>query len=274
MSEVGSRFAKTSINCDVHGAVEVLAGWPICGECAEQRRVAEAAARQAKQEAAARTECIESALKASGLVGRFLTATLDTFEVSDSKRRAALRAARLFADAVGAPEWRVLWLIGTPGTGKTHLASGIVRHVIEQHYPLTAAIRTVGEIIAEHRSLWDPYHREQRRAHNETIAREGGSPSRPTTTDELAAWLGSRSLLVIDDLGATRLGDAELEILFNVVDLRYRACRPTVITSNLPARDLAEQLGLRLTDRLQERATIVPCAWPSRRPGPLNRTPA
>lgn len=266
MSEIRDRLKKTTITCDRHGAVETLVGWPSCSQCNEERR----AVQDAAEKAAERRDRVDAAIRSSGLVGRFAIATLDSFEAPDRKCLAALNAARDFADSVTAPAWRTLWLLGSPGAGKTHLASGIVRRVIEQHYPLTAAIRTVGEIVAEHRALWDQHLRDERRTYNSTFARGGGGWL-PTTTDELTSWFGSRSLLAIDDVGATRLGDAELEILFNVVDLRYRACKPTVITSNLPVKEFAAHVGARLSDRLLENAAIVSCAWPSRRQGPMNR---
>lgn len=274
LDQVRNHFEKITINCGVHGVVEALAYRPSCRLCAEQRWIEDQARLQAERDATERRECIEAALQASGLIGRFHGATLDNFEATDAKQHAAVNAARRFADGAVNLAWGALWLLGKPGTGKTHLASGVVRHVIRQHHPLTAAIRTVGEIVTEHRALWDQRERDKRRLHNESARGGVGRPSLSTTTDELAAWLGGRSLLAIDDLGATRLGDPELEVLFHVVDLRYRACLPTVITSNLPAAVLAEQLGARLTDRLQENATIVACTWPSHRQGPLNRTAA
>ena len=279
MSELSIRMTRTTITCPKHGEIETLERHPSCRLCSDEERETRAEQQRHERAAEVQRNRLKAAFSLSGLVGRFETATFENFEASEPKHIAARNAAREFADGVrdlaaGVTNsvWRTLWLLGPPGTGKTHLASSIVHHVIVQHFPLSAAIRTVCEIVAEHRQLWDRDLREKRREFNEHFVRGSDHLAWiPASTDDLVEWLGNRSLLAIDDIGASRLNDAELELLFNVVDLRYRMRRPTVITSNLPVSDLAAQIGSRLADRLQENASIVACAWPSQRKGPLNR---
>ena len=51
-------------------------------------------------------------------------------------------------------------------------------------------------------------------------------------------------LLVIDDLGVERQSEYMREIVFNVVDSRYRSDLPTIITTNLDLKDIKEPADL------------------------------
>ena len=62
-------------------------------------------------------------------------------------------------------------------------------------------------------------------------------------------------LLIIDDLGAERSTDFALEKVYNVVDSRYRAKRPIILTTNLSMEEMKETLDIRYTrifDRIFE----------------------
>lgn len=72
-------------------------------------------------------------------------------------------------------------------------------------------------------------------------------------------------LLVLDEIGAGFSSDAERVQLFDVIDMRYKLGRPTVVLSNLTAKDMRPILGERTFDRLREGATLLTCSWPSHR---------
>ena len=77
--------------------------------------------------------------------------------------------------------------------------------------------------------------------------------------------LGRMGLLVLDEIGAGFSSDAERVQLFDVIDMRYKLGRPTVVLSNLTAKDMKPILGERTFDRLREGATLLTCSWPSHR---------
>jgi DNA replication protein DnaC len=57
-----------------------------------------------------------------------------------------------------------------------------------------------------------------------------------------------------------------LELLYRVVDRRYRDRRPTWVTINATgSADAEAKLGSQVWDRLQEGATVIPCRWTSYR---------
>ena len=59
-------------------------------------------------------------------------------------------------------------------------------------------------------------------------------------------------LLVLDDLGAERVTDWTVEVLYGITNARYEAQLPTVFTSNHSLDDLDERLSARIADRILE----------------------
>lgn len=67
------------------------------------------------------------------------------------------------------------------------------------------------------------------------------------------------SLLVIDDLGAERNTEFSAEMVYNVIDTRYRSGKPLIITTNLTLSDLEKPEDLtyrRIYDRVLEMCPI------------------
>lgn len=123
-----------------------------------------------------------------------------------------------------------LVLLGAPGTGKTHLACGIVRHVTEKGG--RARYATVLDAIGTIRAT---YSRGAERSEEETMAA-----------------LCDVDVLALDEVGRQTDTAYEREMLFRILDRRYRETRPTVLVSNLTRDKLAEFLGAALADRTRE----------------------
>lgn len=71
----------------------------------------------------------------------------------------------------------------------------------------------------------------------------------------LIARLNRAKLLIIDDLGAERSTDYALEKVYDIVDSRYRAKLPIILTMNLSMTELKESTDIRYTriyDRIFE----------------------
>jgi DNA replication protein DnaC len=86
----------------------------------------------------------------------------------------------------------------------------------------------------------------------------------PATADpaEFARYC-SAGLLALDDIGAFRLSEWDLDHLGELADERWSERRPTVITSN--KTDLQGLLGPRISSRLQHGALVVELSGPDRR---------
>jgi DNA replication protein DnaC len=73
-------------------------------------------------------------------------------------------------------------------------------------------------------------------------------------------------LLAIDDLGATRLSEWDMDHLGELIDTRWADRRPTVVTSNIS--DLRTVLGPRISSRLAHHALVAEMTGPDRRRQP------
>lgn len=189
-------------------------------------------------------------LGAARLPARFARRTLDDFEERDEDCRGALAAARHLVENWGEPGLRGLLVLGSNGTGKTHLAAGIMqalmaRGVATRFY---TAIELTDEFIAAARR-WQ--------------------------LRELSDALATVPLLVLDDLGKEffRTVDAEereasafaLSRLFEVINGRYEEERVTVVTSNLSEDEIARRYGRAVFSRMAETMRLVPLAGEDRR---------
>lgn len=239
-------------NCEKHGAFvstcylrDRWSGCPKCSDEAEAERRADAIRLQRK-------ELIDTRLRKSGLQGRFQDATFDAFTASTPAQQKVLDACRQYVATMSRATKFGLWLIGPPGTGKTHLGSAMVRYAIE-HREVSAEIHSGRDIVRMLRATWG--NRERGRTWD----------GRATTEDGLIDDFASLSLLVIDEVGASFGSEAEQVQLFDIIDLRYRYERPTILLSNLPAKGLKEAIGDRSYDRLREGAQVLVCGWESHR---------
>jgi DNA replication protein DnaC len=99
----------------------------------------------------------------------------------------------------------------------------------------------------------------------------------PTLLDELLEWrarpqlmreLAAVDLLVLDDFGVRALTDWEVGYLDEIVERRYHARRPMVVTANLTVHDLrSDERWARMVDRWRERtaADVIATGAVSRR---------
>lgn len=121
-----------------------------------------------------------------------------------------------------------LMFLGTCGTGKTFLAACIANALLDEGFTvlMTNFPRLVNTISG---------------------MREG--------KQEYIDSLNNYSLLIIDDLGVERQSEYVAEIVQNIVDSRYRAGLPVVITTNLSPKDFTETQDIaktRLYSRISE----------------------
>ncbi len=214
-----------------------------CQACkAEEERT-----RRADEELAQRRERETTLLARSGLQGRYLDATFDSFVAKTEDQRKVLAACRQYAENLNRQNSAGLWLIGPVGTGKTHLGAAMVNHLIRVR-GVPARIASSRQLIRDLRGTW----------------RKDSSDSE----DDVIQDYGRMPLLILDEVGVAFGTEAEQTQLFDVIDLRYQLSLPTVLLSNLPPAGLKAWLGDRLFDRLREDARVLICEWASfRGPG-------
>lgn len=249
-----SQQSRTDGVCAVHGEYPVdrhsnglLKGWsqwcPTCLAEQQARREAQAEADQRAHQARQKESRKMGRLNSCGAEGRYRHATFESFRATTDAHRRAVKACTTFCETFARDSGNTLFLIGPPGTGKTHLLSAMVKRVIEDH-DCAAELVTGPGLIRRVRATWS---------------------KREQTEEQVLDDLAELSLLAIDEIGLAAPTESELRILFEVIDGRYVRGRPTLIASNLTLPMLAELLGERIFDRLAENHRAVVMQWPSYR---------
>ncbi len=127
--------------------------------------------------------------------------------------------ARDLAKRVADGESLYLW--GAFGTGKTHLASAIARRLVWAG----KSVRMLTGIDL-------------------TMQLQATYGSRESEADAMGAFARC-GVLVMDDLGKEPPSDWALSRLFAVVNARYDALRPVIVTTNYERGSLVERMGKR-----------------------------
>jgi DNA replication protein DnaC len=135
-----------------------------------------------------------------------------------------------------------LLLLGVTGVGKTHEAYGAMRELAVSGVYTQWQVTTAADLYAALR----PRHGVDSEA-------------------EFRRYRDAR-LLLVDDLGAERKPtEFTEEINFRLINHRYEHHLPTLMTSNVRPRDLADRLGDRVISRLAEMCQRVPMEGHDRR---------
>lgn len=165
-----------------------------------------------------------------------------TFENDDRKNEKLSDAMQKYAEnfAKYRREGKGLLLHGTVGTGKTYFAACIANRLIDSGYDvlMTNFARLTNQV-------------------------QSASDKQKVIDD-----LNDYALIVVDDLGAERTSEYMQEMVFNIIDSRYRAGLPIIITTNLPMEEIKkpqDRNRARIYDRILQRCFPVEVSGASRR---------
>ena len=165
-----------------------------------------------------------------------------TFDNDDQSRPKLTEMAKRYVNNFDNfyKEGKGLLLYGDVGTGKTYIACMIANALIDKGYPVL--VTNFARIL---NTLQGTFERQ-----------------------EYLDSLNQFKLLVIDDLGVERDTGFAKEQVFNIIDSRYRAGKPMIITTNLSMQKLATESDLsdkRVYDRIIERCFPIEVSGESRR---------
>lgn len=134
-----------------------------------------------------------------------------------------------------------LLLHGTVGTGKTFYAACIANALIDAGYRVK--MTNFASLTNQIQGMFDG-------------------------KQDFIESLNQYTLLIIDDLGTERKSEFMQEMVFNIIDSRYRSGLPFIITTNLTTDEIKkpQEIGYsRIYDRILERCFPVEVSGASRR---------
>lgn len=167
-----------------------------CPKCEQEREEADRKEQEIAQEAIRIVR-----LRSFNIEPMYLGATLDNLEIlTDDHRRAVDYARSMISEKRGK-----LVLLGSNGTGKTHIAVGVVRE-------LRGAIYSMYEITTRIRASYVSGAKE--------------------TELEIVDNLSRLPMLAIDEIGRTKGSDAETNWLSYIIDKRHVRKLPLILISN------------------------------------------
>ena len=197
-------------------------------------------------------------LAAAQIPERYRECTLDGFDPAfpgaDSSLREALLTARRFVDAYPVDTaGKGLLFTGSIGVGKTHLAVGVLRRLVQE--------RGVKGLFCDYRELLKNI-------------QNSYNPQVNTTELELLKPIFSAEVLVLDDMGAQKPNEWVWDTVALILNTRYNNRQSTIITTNYPdlpaagagmsgperaAREqtLGDRIGDRMRSRLSEMCVCV-----------------
>ena len=178
-------------------------------------------------------------LEQAGIPARYRHCTLDSFELwnsEDPTLAKTLRAVQEFVDLYPADD-KGLLLMGSVGTGKTHLAVAALQQIMrEKTPPVRGRFADFTALVLEIQMTFD-----------------GSGSSR-----EILRPLIEADLLVLDELGAGKTTPWVMDLLYYLVNTRYLEGRVTLFTTNFSdfprgqTESLTDRVSARIRSRLYE----------------------
>lgn len=235
-------------DCREHGRfpdnlVQQFGGYPVwfgCPRCQFDARHSQDLDQRSTAVGIHRDRKLNERLLDASIPERFTGCTLSNWIAREPAQIQAHAACEGFVEAfeenfsVG----RSAMLLGTVGTGKTHMGTAMLQTVVREHAHdgLQGLYATAGSIIRDVKATFG---------------------NRGRTEADVYADLIRPDLLVIDEVGVQHGTDFERQVLFEVINGRYEKIRPTIVVSNLGVTELRQCLGDRAVDRLRDKSGIV-----------------
>lgn len=171
---------------------------------------------------------------------RFKEKTLDNYETTTKEQRRALSDSRWFIKHFEFATGMIF--IGSTGTGKNHLACGIIQEIVRTDK--TAILTTTMKMIRAIKDSW-----------TDRDIKEG----------DVIALYTQPDLLVIDEIGVQFGSDTEKLYISEIINDRYEAMKPTILLGNVSKKELIKEMGDRAIDRFRENGKMVIFDWQSHR---------
>jgi len=222
------------------------AACPECGDTGWVHSTADDGATTVVRCPCYRATQIARLLEGAGIPPRYHHARLDNFAVTSHMDRSLDEArvvAQNFVEAFPQVPYGLLF-VGPAGVGKTHLAAGILRELIEQ--------RGVVGRFADYRDLL-------------RAIQDSYNPVSQTSELQILRPVLDAEVLLLDELGTRRPSNWVLDTVTHILNDRYSTQKLTLITTNFPDeaeswsgdQTLTDRVGAYARSRLYEMCRIV-----------------
>ncbi len=213
----------------------------------EAERLAQEKATEATRKAAAeesQKQYAATLLKYSGVPDRYHEATLKGWVTQDDKQASLKVKMVAWAGGIDIPGSSSEVWIGPAGTGKTHLACGLL---LDRYQMGKDGLYVTAK------------------GYTDKIKNSYRDDSKEASTDVLERY-ASTPILVIDEVGRQFEAKSEELYFFELVNERYNKRHPTLFLSNLSDEEFRDFAGKAVMDRLKEGGgRFLPFNWESRR---------
>jgi DNA replication protein DnaC len=187
---------------------------------------------------------VSDAKDSAGICERYKEASLQNYRSTTPEQEKELQFFKAYLAGILRRQDKSVALVGPVGTGKTWIGSALVADVIEGGS--TAAIIPAKRYTG--------------------LIRESYRKDSPMSELDILEKYSRVQLLVLDEIGRQFESDAEKLYLFELIDERYRAKKPTVFLSNLSNEEIRAFLGDAIVDRIKEGGGAIRVLnWESRR---------
>jgi DNA replication protein DnaC len=182
-----------------------------------------------------KTLLITKNIQSSGMGNLIDQQSFDNFNMDVYKNQPEIKArmernlkfAKVFAENFARHHDNLL-LIGTTGTGKTHVSTAIAKEVISQGFDV---------LYDSVQNIVNDFERDK--------FKSGYSQTESTSDKYLEC-----DLLIIDDLGAEFVTQFSISSLYNLINTRQNKGLSTIISTNLTASELAGKYEGRIYSRI------------------------
>ncbi|MCP2041685.1 DNA replication protein DnaC [Neisseria sp. HSC-16F19] len=240
LNDLFTPLSTAEKHCEKHGIdyteqvfKRFTRGCPQCAAEAEEARKLDEAEKRKLAEREWYQKQIAERIGDSRIPLRFREKTVGGYRVENEQQRYIVERVKAYATEFndGSHSGRCMTFLGNAGTGKTHLACAIGRHVIRNCNGVArfTSVAEINRLVREAKSFESEY----------------------TETDVIEAF-GGYDLLIIDEVGVQSGTEAESRALFDVFNERYQNLKPTVLISNLDADGFKAAVGDRIADRVKE----------------------
>lgn len=167
-------------------------------------------------------------MTSSGLSKRFSKCSFDNFIVETEGQKTAKTFCMKYANALVNGRSLNLVLSGYVGNGKTHLATAVIKTLLENN--LSARYTTLFDALVNLKDF-----------KNQDIVAVRKSLSSP-------------DLLVIDEVNSnmSKLSETDKNLIFEIFNARYKEEKPSIVITNLTGVELENALGYQVLSRLFE----------------------